>query len=199
MSTTQTLGAVDARLQRTYGALVEAATRLLDEHPVSDISITRLVDEAGVTRPTFYQHFPDIPAIARAAALTRLAAASPIPEPIPAGLSLAELREVIAAQFLPDLEHLAHHRDFYLRVLDGAADLNLLTALVTLSLDRTTPEPFAQITTSDTTADDVRALIAGGTTWLVITWLRDGDRPLDTLAHRLADTIVEALTADLRP
>lgn len=203
MSTASAAEPVDPRMQRSRTALLDAATRLLDVKPVSEISITRLVEEAGVTRPTFYQHFPDIPAIARAAAIARLAAASPIPEPIPvAELTPAQIRDVIATQFLPDLVHLAEHRDFYLRVLDGATDLHLLTELVTLSLERTTPEPFEHATRGhDTTAHDLMTLVAGGTTWLILTWLRDSSHTPDVLASRIATTVASTLGyhPDTRP
>lgn len=189
-----TVEPMDPRMQRSRNALVDAATRLLDDRAVSDISITGLVEEAGVTRPTFYQHFPDIPAIARAAALTRLAAASPIPEPIPvAELTPAQIRDIVAAQFLPDLVHLAKHRDFYLRVLDGATDLNLLTELVAISLERAAPEPFEHATRGQvTSAHDLMTLIAGGATWLIITWLRDSDEGPKILADRIATTVTTA-------
>lgn len=203
MSTASAAEPVDPRMQRSRTALLDAATRLLDVKPVSEISITRLVEEAGVTRPTFYQHFPDIPAIARAAAIARLAAASPIPEPIPvAELTPAQIRDVIATQFLPDLVHLTEHRDFYLRVLDGATDLHLLTELVTLSLERTTPEPFEHATRGhDTTAHDLMTLVAGGTTWLILTWLRDSSHTPDVLASRIATTVASTLGyhPDTRP
>ena len=192
---TLTTASLDPRLPRSRVALLDAGTRLLDQMPVAEISITRLVDEAGVTRPTFYQHFADIPALARAAALTRLAAASPIPDPIPiAELSVGQLRDLIAAQFMPDLEHLAAHRAFYLRVLDGASDLHLLDELVTLSLERTTLETFEHVTRDqDTSAHDLMTLIAGGVTWLIITWLRDSNQPPTHLSIRIAAAITSAL------
>ena len=185
----------DPRMQRSRAALLDAATDLLDTQAVADISITKLVEHAGVTRPTFYQHFPDIPGIARAAALRRLAAASPNPAPIPiADLTRQQLHDLIAAQFLPDLEHLAAHRDFYLRVLDGASDLHLLGALVTLSLERTTLETFEHVTREQgTSAHDLMTLIAGGVTWLIITWLRDSNQPPTHLAVRIAAAITSAI------
>ncbi|MFP3534278.1 helix-turn-helix domain-containing protein, partial [Burkholderia sp. SIMBA_042] len=59
----------DPRFQRSYDALVRAVTELLDEAPLSKLSIAQLVQRAGVARPTFYQHFPDLQAAAQRAAL----------------------------------------------------------------------------------------------------------------------------------
>ena len=50
------LGQEDPRSVRSRAALVAAMTELLDERELDTISVTQVVQRAGVTRPTFYQH-----------------------------------------------------------------------------------------------------------------------------------------------
>ena len=105
--------ASDPRFQRSLEALVDALTGLLDREPVAAISITRLVQAAGVSRPTFYRHFPDIAAAAQHAAIVRLAGAFPYPEPLTGDApTMAETLARSERQALPLLEHLQVHRAF---------------------------------------------------------------------------------------
>jgi AcrR family transcriptional regulator len=47
----------DARVARSRAALVDAVEDVLDEGRWSDLTIGGLCSRAGVSRPTFYQHF----------------------------------------------------------------------------------------------------------------------------------------------
>ncbi len=50
----------------TRKAIMEAFLKLLDEKPLSKITIRDIVDECGINRNTFYYHFADIPALLEA-------------------------------------------------------------------------------------------------------------------------------------
>ena len=52
-------GAMDIRTQRTYGMLVEAFERLLDEKDVEAITVSEICERSTVRRGTFYRHFAD--------------------------------------------------------------------------------------------------------------------------------------------
>ncbi|OFT59408.1 hypothetical protein HMPREF3151_01075 [Corynebacterium sp. HMSC05H05] len=58
----------DPRALRTRKALVDAVLRLLNDHEVSDLNVSQIVKEAGVSRQVFYQHFADRDALILAAA-----------------------------------------------------------------------------------------------------------------------------------
>jgi len=181
----------DPRFQRTRAAIIAALGDLLSVKSLRDISITSLVAEAGVTRPTFYQHFPDIPAAARHAALERLAEAFPFPEPLPDDDAPAPeaLRARIAAEATPVLEHLRDHRTFYLHVLEGTGSFEFYDDLVAFIAARMLrgPLPAAE----GVGREDVATLRAGGVMWLVLRWLRSD--PLlapDRMANRIAATAV---------
>ena len=61
-------GAPDRRIARSRRALVDAAERLFGERGVDAVSIDDLIGSADVAKGTFYNHFEDKAALARAVA-----------------------------------------------------------------------------------------------------------------------------------
>ncbi len=47
----------------TRDAIKEAFIRLLEEKPLSDITVKKIVEECGINRNSFYYHFQDMPAL----------------------------------------------------------------------------------------------------------------------------------------
>jgi len=181
----------DPRFQRSLKALHVALLELVDTQPLEEISITALVQAAGVTRPTFYQHFADIADAARRVALMRLDAAFPVPEPFPENfeISAENIFRHVADVALPVIEHLHEYRAFYLRVLDGAGNAAFFDEIVSFLAARFLPDAF-ELAASRHAAnrDDLMTVMAGGAMWLMVRWLRD-DRPAETseeMAQRIA-------------
>jgi AcrR family transcriptional regulator len=177
---------LDARLERSRDAIIRAITPMIERMPLSEISITRLVTEAGITRPTFYQHFPDVLSAARVAAFYRLEAAFPFPEPVQPGTELtgAEMKVRISKQAQPIFTHLAEHRAFYVRVMDEAGTAGFFDDLIDFTAARMLPEAIAI-----SKPDDIglaTKFFAGGLTWLAIGWLRAG---LELPAHNISSSI----------
>lgn len=50
----------------TRNAIIDAFLQLLDERPLSKITVKDIVDACGINRNTFYYHFEDIPALIEA-------------------------------------------------------------------------------------------------------------------------------------
>lgn len=50
----------------TRNAIIHAFLRLLEERPLSKITVKDIVDTCGINRNTFYYHFEDIPALIEA-------------------------------------------------------------------------------------------------------------------------------------
>lgn len=50
----------------TRTAIINAFLQLLDERPLSQITVKDIVDACGINRNTFYYHFEDIPALIEA-------------------------------------------------------------------------------------------------------------------------------------
>src|SRR5699024_11274618 len=74
---------VNPRAERSRTALIEAMTRALDAHELGSVlSVAEISRAAGVSRPTLYQHFGDLPNLMRAAAMVRVVALfDSVPEP----------------------------------------------------------------------------------------------------------------------
>jgi hypothetical protein len=144
-----------------------------------------------VTRPTFYQHFTDIPDAARKVALARLDAAFPVREPFPERfeISAGSIFEHVAEAALPVIEHLREHRAFYLRILDGAANAAFFDEIVAFLAGRFLPDAFELAAQRHAAGrDDLMTVMAGGAMWLMVRWLRD-DRSTGTaeeMAQRIA-------------
>lgn len=181
----------DPRFLRSLKALHVALLELVDAQPLEGISITALVQAAGVTRPTFYQHFADVPDAARRVALARLDAAFPVPEPFPEHFEISAQNIIrhVAEMALPVIEHLHEHRAFYLRVLDGAGNAAFFDEIVSFLAGRFLPDAFELAARRQAARrDDLMTVMAGGAMWLMVRWLRD-DRPAGTageMAQRIA-------------
>lgn len=179
----------DVRFQRSLSALIDATISLVEDRPVQQISITQLVETAGVTRPTFYQHFSDIPFAAQRAALHRLDQAIP-----PIGGVVMPMTEDVASQIehhlLPALTHLADHRTFYLRVIEGGASVTFFEELVRFVASKMSPELFCQTANQKGVVEkDLLDMVAGGSMWLLVRWLRgEIEGSPNSIAQRLAST-----------
>ena len=46
---------------RTRNAIMDSCVQLLQERPISKISVKDVVEECGINRNTFYYHFQDLP------------------------------------------------------------------------------------------------------------------------------------------
>ena len=49
----------DPRAVKTRNAIIKTTTELLNEHRVEDITVSQIVNAAGMSRQVFYEHFKD--------------------------------------------------------------------------------------------------------------------------------------------
>jgi AcrR family transcriptional regulator len=187
---------IDPRSARSREALVEAMIQLLDERELSAITITDLVGRAEVTRPTFYQHFSDLQALARAAALLRLEAMFPAESSENTGLPPAEEFNHTAATVGAILDQLQQHAVFYRRVIHGAGAFELYDDFVALLETRILSDsPFGTRIRGSLLLDpaDRVTILSGGLTWLIMRWLDSdfsGDNAVDPMARRIANAMI---------
>jgi AcrR family transcriptional regulator len=186
----------DPRFQRSYDALVRAVTELLDDAPLNTLSIAQLVQRAGVARPTFYQHFPDLQSAAQRAALVRLDDAFAFVEEQgkllnPPSATFFRSMEVETALIL---EHLNAHQPFYLTVFNDAATSAFFDELVTFVSGRLLP-PYEGVRTE--AEQDCLTVLGGGLVWTAVHWLRqDATRETPAvMAKRMAKTAATILDA----
>lgn len=173
---------LDPRAQRTRRALVEAMAELLEQREPVDIAVTEIVARAGVSRPSFYQHAGDIPALVAQAGLDRLGALFARSNAETAGLTGDERARRTMRTIV---DGLAADREFYRRVLRGSHDA---AARVTDFVTARLRERFDL--GADQRGDDLVTAIAAGATWLLIRWLDDDAPAADRMADRALDVLL---------
>lgn len=180
----------DPRFSRSRAALIGAVAELVREKSVEEVSITQIAKTAGVTRPTFYQHFEDVPAAVRAAALSRLADAYPRAGRLAAATDTRKALEERAASVLG---HLWQDRTFYRRVIDGAGNVDFFGALMEIVADRMMLPAFHHTARQSAAERDLKLVLAGGIMWLVVRWLRTEQRAVrpQTMARRIIDVAMK--------
>lgn len=184
----------DPRWTRSRSAQLAAITTLLDSGALP--SVTDVVAEAGVSRPTFYQHFGDLPSAYAEAALERIQGefdrfSAPDPE---GELELDALLNVITAL----VAHLLEHRTFYCSILNESGARVVSDRVVEFIANRIidiSPLGAPIRADRDDEADDQITTLAAGIFWLISHWLLS-DEP--QTAERMAARIVAVLVA-LKP
>lgn len=188
----------DPRAARSKRALIAAATALLDAHEIEQLSITQVVAAAGVTRPTFYQHFADLSELASAAAVTRLDAEFTRHQPT--SLALEDWSGRVEPLVRELLEHLAAHREFYRRVLHGSRSGGAVDAAVELVVRRILDRSPLLDAVADRDSEEIRdavVIVSGGIVWLLTTWLGTpltGRDSVEVMAHRVSVQVLRLLS-----
>lgn len=188
---------LDPRAVRSYNALVEAMLGVLDRgDDPAGASITEIVKAAGVSRPTFYQHFTDVPDLVRAASLHRLSAIFAL---IPAEGLGGTWEEFSQAKLRILLGALQQDAQAYLRVLRGPAAVQVIAGVIDFLADQLlNHSPIGSVIGAGMAADEARSraeFLAAGATWRAVRWLATdftGDNQLDTMVERLAANILAA-------
>ncbi|MER6092278.1 TetR/AcrR family transcriptional regulator [Streptomyces bluensis] len=174
------------QVRRNRAALMDAAVRLVSERGTTALPVIDLSEAADVSRQLVYIQFGDRDALLVAAA-TDLVERELLPA---AGDDSAPPR----ARLLAMARHFARHRPFYRAVLTGSCAFLMARSLNRLfgSLISTTGlrELFGDL--DETTAEDLKALITGGTGAIVNDWLVDAADPLDP--EELADRLLRLST-----
>lgn len=164
-----------------------AAVRLVTERGTTALPVADLTDAANVSRQLVYVQFGDRDALLVAAAAD-LVERELIPE---VGDGGAPHRTRVLAM----ARHFAGHRPFYRAMLTGSCAFPMTRALNRLFGSLVTParlrEAFGDL--DETTAQDLAALITGGTGAIVNDWVIDADDPLDP--EQLTDRLLRLTTA----
>jgi len=163
----------DPRLARTRAAILDAATDAMEAGPLDEITISALVERAGVSRPSFYQHFGDLPTVFRDAAFLRLQDRFERIRP-PVFESVDEWAAFLRATVDDLLTHLHEHAVFYHRALHGPSGRELSALAVGyLSTRILEHSPLGTRIPRDAALrpEDRVAAIAAGTVWIITDWL----------------------------
>jgi AcrR family transcriptional regulator len=180
---------MDPRQAKSRAALIGAAIELVDDREVADISVTDLAARAGLTRVTFYQHFPDRDSLLQAAGVERFDAAL-----VDFGEGDGQRRGLVAgSQALLDL--LSANRVFYQRLLNGTSGIQTYRAIQTFLGNR-----IAIAASFDgIELDEAQRLFLGGGAMAHISrWLSDDETPVfpeDGTAESIAALIAKYIRA----
>ena len=191
-------GSVNPRAERSRTALIVAVTEALDKgQPGETFSVAEISRAAGVSRPTLYQHFGDLPSLMRAAALVRLESlfdTVPSLQP-PHTVSWATAATKVLQALLQELEH---RRAFYLAILDSTAGRDVREDVIEFLASRiiNVPTLGSVIKKAESTDAGLREhamFLGAGALWRTERWLRDNDpEPDSQLAHRLSHILATA-------
>ncbi|KZX19968.1 TetR/AcrR family transcriptional regulator [Rathayibacter tanaceti] len=188
----------DPRPTRSRDLLIAAITTALDGPGDDQPSITELCAAAGVSRPTFYQHFGDVPSLIEAAAVERMHAL--FGDVVP-GVAAVDWEGTVPRIVRELLEGLLVHANFYRRVLSGGTARAVQESVVAFLVRRLLAfSPLAERAPGG--GDHARVerfatLLAAGTTWLVVGWLLDGDarRPAAEASADIAELLVTGVAS----
>lgn len=187
----------DPRPTRSRTALIEATTSALSTPKPGSLSITDLVKTAGVSRPTFYQHFTDVNELIHAAALTKLEAIfNSILEEDPTA-SITLFTSSVSTTLLTRLQADAV---FFRNVLEASGNSSLVEELVSFlthrMLDRKVVAEHLN-TKAGPLVNDYTQFVATGAAWLTVRWLRTdftGENTAHAMGERLASMMQAAIS-----
>ncbi|HJD51539.1 MAG TPA: TetR/AcrR family transcriptional regulator [Candidatus Rothia avistercoris] len=189
--------ATDPRPARSRAALIDAATEALGTSDPSNLSITTLVKTAGVSRPTFYQHFTDVHELIHAAALTKISAAFDELLPATPTASVAVFTSEVSTNLLKQLQADA---DFYRNVLAISGNSSLVAELIDFLSHRFLSRPAVAerfITKNPDLTSDYTQFVAAGVAWLAVRWLATdftGEHTAEATGERLAQMMRAAIS-----
>lgn len=189
--------AADPRPARSRAALIDAATEALGTSDPGNLSITTLVKTAGVSRPTFYQHFTDVHELIHTAALTKLSAAFDTLLPADPTASVAVFTSEVSTNLLKQLQVDA---DFYRNVLAISGNSSLVAELIDFLSHRFLSRPAVaeRFTTKNPDfTSNYAQFVAAGVAWLAVRWLATdftGEHTAEATGERLAQMMRAAIS-----
>lgn len=187
----------DPRPARSRAALIKAATEALNTGAPENLSITTLVKNARVSRPTFYQHFTDLHDLVHTAALTKLSAAFDTLLPADPTASVAIFTSEVSTNLLKQLQADA---TFYRNVLEISGNSSLVAELINFLSYRFLSRPAVAERFTAKTPDltsDYAQFVAAGVAWLAVRWLATdftGEHTAEATGERLAQTMRAAIS-----
>ena len=180
--------------EKSHDRLLAAITELLDTRTVTDkITITDIVSAAGLTRPTFYAVFDDLPSAFAASALARLKEAFDGMTVDPSTDS-ATRSKLMQTAFATILHRLSEHADFFARVLQGPGGPQVHSQIIKFIAARIRESsPVAPaLATGILPAEMTSSAIAAGVVWTMIRWMDADPRPAVEHVAKQLQLFVEA-------
>ncbi|MGI6590474.1 MAG: TetR/AcrR family transcriptional regulator [Eggerthellaceae bacterium] len=180
----------DPRSQRTREALMNAAFSLASEHSVSDISLTQIAKEAGVSRPAVYQQFGDVPSVVMVAAERYI---SDIFARIDEKISVGDDKDYLVGMMELFIQGVYEERDFCRNALSGPSGGKIAAHTIEFLSDRMGSRLIGKrLSAAGSASKDCLTAIAAGEVWLLEEWLNsdfaDRNAP-ECIAGRMAEVM----------
>ncbi|WP_282947209.1 TetR/AcrR family transcriptional regulator [Cellulomonas endometrii] len=162
----------DPRAQRARQAIRRAAMDLAAREPVDSMTLARLLEEAGVSRQGFYEHFRDRDEALLAAITMDFQAG--VEEPCRSARDVQEMLDILTA-------YVDVHRPMYLNLRSSAVFEDVVEMWRELFLPHCRDIAARAIEVRGEYLDDsdreaLTRFVLGGLVELIRTWLREGDR-----------------------
>lgn len=182
---------LDLRVQKTYLALHNAFTELLEEKRFEDFTVNELCDKAMIRRTTFYKHFAD-----KYEYFTFYL--KEICENFQAALPPDTLSEDINAYFLQMSSELLHFIFNHKKIVNHISESELFPILLNILSEHITQDiiqTYNRINTSSqmdaTRLESIAAFYAGGLLNMLLHWIR----PKKEINDKIFLQIISDLTA----
>lgn len=182
---------LNPRTQRARDALLAATRKLVGERPVSEISLTEIAEEAGVSRPTVYNQFSDTPTlVAETAEQFMRSIFAGIDEQVPASHDEAYLAELMRMF----VDKVYEERTFSRNAMLGPSSAEITASVVELLSSRMASGFIGDRLRADgKDATDRLDAISAGVIWMLTRWLTSdfkGQNSPKNMADRFTSTIL---------
>ena len=200
-------GKINPRTQRAQDALKATAFKLVSKRPVADISLTEIAEEAGVSRPTVYKLFDDVPTLVAQTSMDYLhETLIRIDEELVANgfdqvgsLDASRESEYFEKLMRRFIEAVYSDKEFYYNAVYGPSMSQIMVGFTQILDERMRThhigKRFQQKHLDDPdAANDYRAALSAGVVWLVVRWLNSdftGANSPASISHRIAMTLFD--------
>lgn len=184
---------------RSRDKLRAAAVVLLDQREPADVTITDLVNEAGVSRPTFYAVYRDLSEAWADAAVLRLEEAFDGIDPASDGFGTGDIGRILEVIGVA-VEKLEPHVDFMHRVLTGPGGPEVLRQSIDYLAGRILAAPTlgGSLAAGPLAPETAARAIAASVAWTAVQWASDPGRgPLGDLVSDLGVLLVRGVDGGL--
>lgn len=184
---------------RSRDKLRAAAAALLDQREPVDVTITDLVREAGVSRPTFYAVYRDLSEAWADAAVLRLEEAFDGIDPAADGFDTGDIDRILEVIGIA-VAKLEPHVDFMHRALAGPGGAEVLRQSIDYLAGRILASPTfgGNLARGPLAPETAARAIAASIAWTAADWAADDDRgPLAELVSDLGVLLVRGVDGGL--
>ena len=190
--------ASNPRTLRVRRSLLDATFKLVGERPVGELTLSEIAQAAGVSRPTVYKQFTDVPTLAAAAAVRFM---RQIFDRIDDRIEVGDDRAYLVEMMRLFIDEVYRERTFCRNAMYGPSAATIAAEVADLIRERMSGRLVGRRLSAHGTlaAEDEMAALSAGVIWLLTRWLAsdfEGDNAPDRMAQRIAGTLFQLSGAE---